>query len=911
MTLGNSRRLLLAGAIALALGSATFATATAGSAGVAAERAAVEHLTRQHRALGMARADITEASVASSFTSAHNGVSHVYLQQHHRGIEVRGGVFNVSVAANGEVLHHGHRFVPGLAASAARQTARLDASAALSRVASDALQLQLAAQPRVLQAATGRNQRTVLADAGLAVKPIEAKLVWFVQPSGGVRLAWELEIEEHDGVHWWQAVVDAQTGTTLEMFNLVVQENAEAIALGIARPGVTDAPGDHGHGSIVAHRHHDHVGPQQASSPYGFEPTDGASYNVFPMPLESPSDGPRQLVTDVADPLGSRLGWHDTGANQYTVTRGNNVHAYADRSASNTPDPGSDPDGGPGLVFDFPLDLGAAPVDSQAAIVTNLFYWNNIMHDVSYRYGFTEAAGNFQVNNFGLGGAGNDDVRAEAQDGGGTNNANFGTPTDGQRPRMQMYEWTNPLAIVLDVTGSAAAGQYPGSGAAFGPQLSATGPVGGTVVLADDGTALPHEGCSAFTVPAGSVALVDRGNCPFTQKVANAQAGGASAVIVANNVTGAPISMGGTDASITIPSMMIRLEAGQLLRANLPATGTLSDASAGIPNRDSDLDAGVIAHEYGHGISNRLTGGRTNVGCLNNAEQMGEGWSDWFGIVLTAHPDDTRDTVRGVGTYVTFQPVEGRGIRPTPYSTDMAVNPSTYGWVADPAISQPHGIGYVWNTMLWEMYWNLIDKHGFNPDIYGDWDSGGNNLAMQLVMDGMKFQTCSPGFVDGRDAILAADVALGGDNQCEIWSAFAKRGLGVSASQGSSNNRSDGVEAFDLPAECTLSSEFGSFLAPWRDDIRNRIRAGQVLDIGFTVDGPNEGLLVDSQPINCNTRASLGATQLIATSDDGIEAVGEALQVEWTTDASWRGSCRRVTVRVPGGNDGTLDFMVF
>ena len=50
-----------------------------------------------------------------------------------------------------------------------------------------------------------------------------------------------------------------------------------------------------------------------------------------------------------------------------------------------------------------------------------------------------------------------------------------------------------------------------------------------------------------------------------------------------------------------------------------------------MPDRDSDLDNGVIAHEYGHGISNRLTGGPTTVTCLNNAEQMGEGWSDWFG----------------------------------------------------------------------------------------------------------------------------------------------------------------------------------------------------------------------------------------------------------------------------------------
>ena len=76
-------------------------------------------------------------------------------------------------------------------------------------------------------------------------------------------------------------------------------------------------------------------------------------------------------------------------------------------------------------------------------------------------------------------------------------------------------------------------------------------------------------------------------------------------------------------------------------------------------------------------------------------------------------------------------------------------------------------MGYVWASMLWEMNWNLIDEHGFNPDIYDAWDTGGNNLALQLVMDGMKFQRCRPGFVSGRDSILDADLALtGGENQC-------------------------------------------------------------------------------------------------------------------------------------------------
>jgi extracellular elastinolytic metalloproteinase len=184
---------------------------------------------------------------------------------------------------------------------------------------------------------------------------------------------------------------------------------------------------------------------------------DGSSYRVFALPVESPihasppspADG-RVLVNEPADALASPFGWHDTngaaGA-EFTVTRGNNVHAYTDTNNDGVPDPGSDPDGGAGLDFDFPLDLTQGPATYAPASVTNLFYWNNITHDLLYRHGFDEASGNFQVNNYGRGGVGNDDVRAEGQDGGGTNNANFSTPPDGSRPRMQMYNW-NQLSLI-------------------------------------------------------------------------------------------------------------------------------------------------------------------------------------------------------------------------------------------------------------------------------------------------------------------------------------------------------------------------------------------------------------------------------------------------------------------------------
>ncbi|HZH70153.1 MAG TPA: M36 family metallopeptidase, partial [Flavobacteriaceae bacterium] len=120
-------------------------------------------------------------------------------------------------------------------------------------------------------------------------------------------------------------------------------------------------------------------------------------------------------------------------------------------------------------------------------------------------------------------------------------------------------------------------------------------------------------------------------------------------------------------------------------------------------------------------------------------------------------------------------------------------------------LSLPHGIGFVWATMLWDLTWAMIDEYGFDPDFYNG--TGGNNMAMQLVIDGMKLQNCSPGFIDGRDAILEADeLAYGGINRCLIWEVFARRGLGVSASQGSPFNRFDQLEAFDIPEECLLET---------------------------------------------------------------------------------------------------------
>jgi hypothetical protein len=166
------------------------------------------------------------------------------------------------------------------------------------------------------------------------------------------------------------------------------------------------------------------------------------SYNVFAI---HPDVTPQAIVAGPGSGNAqSPIGWLGAGAQTTINIAGNNVNAYLDRDNSNSPDAG-----GSSVTtgsFTTVANLTQAPttIQNQAVAVQNLFYLNNLIHDVLYQHGFVESVGNFQENNFGNGGVGSDSVNAEAQDGGGTNNANFSTPSDGSNPRMQMYLWTNP-----------------------------------------------------------------------------------------------------------------------------------------------------------------------------------------------------------------------------------------------------------------------------------------------------------------------------------------------------------------------------------------------------------------------------------------------------------------------------------
>ena len=105
---------------------------------------------------------------------------------------------------------------------------------------------------------------------------------------------------------------------------------------------------------------------------------------------------------------------------------------------------------------------------------------------------------------------------------------------------------------------------------------------------------------------------------------------------------------------------MISQADGEALIAELQAGETIDASLINASNyTDSDYDNEIIAHEYGHGISNRLMGGAQAAGCMQNDEQQGEGFSDWFGLMITLSENDSPSLPRGVATYSAGQSPSG------------------------------------------------------------------------------------------------------------------------------------------------------------------------------------------------------------------------------------------------------------
>ncbi|KAI9597854.1 hypothetical protein BDF19DRAFT_432849, partial [Syncephalis fuscata] len=159
------------------------------------------------------------------------------------------------------------------------------------------------------------------------------------------------------------------------------------------------------------------------------------------------------------------------------------------------------------------------------------------------------------------------------------------------------------------------------------------------------------------------------------------------------------------------------------------------------PGRDGAFENDIIAHEYGHGVSSRLTGGSHNAICLQTLESrgMGEGWSDFFAYWTEMKASDNFTKNAEICRYAAAQ------------------------WN-----NEEHKIGEIWATMLYEVYWSFVNKLGFQQNKYSP--------TFQRIIP------CNPTFLQARDAMLQAEQQLtGGKHACEIWRGFAKRGLGYKA----------------------------------------------------------------------------------------------------------------------------------
>lgn len=761
-----------------------------------------DYLDKNKDVYGLNSDDVSNWIVEGTASSKATGITNYYLSQTFQGVEVYNTTSNVWYK-NDEVLNIRMQFISDLASKVNSIYPNIDVLAALNNAH---LQLEESAVAHEIIESLPGNKFIV--SNGNLEDNVNAKLVF--QPiENQLKLAWHFEFYSQDYKHLWSVRIDALNGDLLEKFDGVLTCNF----------------GDDNHKS---HNHNNFFFTKK-----GFKENvanaleiQSGSYRVYPYYIESPNHGSRELIANPHDVTASPYGWHDINAvdgADYTITRGNNVHAQDDTDGNNGT--GTSPDGGASLMFDYAYPGTAVAADTYLdAATTNLFYMNNIMHDVWYHYGFDEPNGNFQQNNYGNGGTTSffgDYVQADAQDGSGTNNANFSTPSDGTRPRMQMYLWdVGPVPRNLVVNSPVAiAGEYYVADNVFDPghvDLFASPGTTTDLVLYEDATTDITDACEVAVNAAeiaGKIVILRRGSCNFTVKVVNAQNAGAIAVIVVNNDAANPdqyVGMSGTDASITIPAVFVTYNIGEAIIAAMGSDTvnvTLRNEPVTFVNSDGDFDNVVIAHEYGHGISTRLTGG-PSTSCLNNEEQMGEGWSDFFGLMMQMKAGDQPEDVRGIGTFVVSQPTNGTGIRTYPYSTDMGINPFTFADSNTEVV--PHGVGSVWATMLWDLAWAYVDKYGYDSDIYNG--TGGNNKVMQLVLDGLKLQGCSPTFVSGRDALIAADQATtGGEDYCLIWETFARRGLGQNASSGSANSSTDQVEDFTVPPagpNCVLAANY-------------------------------------------------------------------------------------------------------
>ena len=357
--------------------------------------------------------ELDEARVEREFVTRHNGVTHLTLQQQIEGIDIWGAELKANVTVDGALINISSTMLPRPEGGFATEQGIYNASDALRAAARDAgillkSDLRPASSPKgaeLLQTWEPGEQLR----AGL---PVTSERIWFAVNRGEIHPAWKVVIPVPGAGHTYETIIDATNGEVLRRWDMLhfLYQGTEDIVM---RVWTDDSPAP---------------GSPGLATPTGFQ---------FPIV-------PRTLVTvtgaSVAD--ASPDGWIDDGI---STTLGNNVDAHTDLDANDVPDLPR-PAGTSYRTFDYTINLGVdAPSLYTDGSVTNLFYLCNIYHDALYRLGWDEAASNFQTDNFGLGGVGNDALSADAQDGSTTNNARFiGGGSDGNSARIEQYVFDGP-----------------------------------------------------------------------------------------------------------------------------------------------------------------------------------------------------------------------------------------------------------------------------------------------------------------------------------------------------------------------------------------------------------------------------------------------------------------------------------
>jgi len=344
--------------------------------------AAAQFLANNHDLLQLSASDAASFVTTGVDVEPKLGVSHVTLQRHVGDVPVFQGSVVVLMDSSNNVLRATSDEFVKIGTPTNRSTL---SPAEAAQAAASAFGLKLA-----LSGGTVEGAATTF-ESPNALDPVKVERRVFQVAPGDDRFVHQVLLSWRDDNHEQQyqlALVDSQTGELVYSSSLVTTLTGRVFTA-----SVSPRPNDTTDRRVVV----------------SFNGTASASPN----------------------------GWVTAPGNK---TIGNNAVAATDLNGNNTVGTNeTQPTANASGSFDFAYSPTQDAAGFKAAAVTNAFFYVNDWHDRTYALGFTEAARNFQTNNFGKGGAQNDPVNVDAQDGSGTNNANFSTPPDGSRPRMQMF----------------------------------------------------------------------------------------------------------------------------------------------------------------------------------------------------------------------------------------------------------------------------------------------------------------------------------------------------------------------------------------------------------------------------------------------------------------------------------------